>query len=428
MNVKMEKIADSKVKLTVTLDAETFNEALKKAYETVVKDVKIDGFRQGKVPFSIFINRFGYEALYEEGVNVAINDNYPKAVVENNIEVVAQPEIDFDPKTIGHDKEFTFVATVDVVPPVLLGEYFGTKVKVLSKEVTEADVNREVDKMLKGKAENIIKEDAVAVGDTAVIDFEGFVGDKAFEGGKGENYPLEIGSGSFIPGFEEQLVGLKSGDKKDVLVTFPAEYQAKDLAGKEAKFVVTVHEVKTKAVPELTDDLIKDLKIENVNTVAEYKEYLTKNLKEQKERDSENNFVDQLLKTACDNARVDIPKSMVDHEMEHRMEEVENQAKQYNLPLETFLQYNGLELEAFKKDLEKVCHGRVLEELVINAIADKEKVEVTEEDINEEFTKIANAYKMELSKVKEMLPKEQIIPHLRQLKTINLLKEKAIIE
>jgi trigger factor len=372
MNVKMEKIADSKVKLTVTLDAETFNEALKKAFENVVKDVKIDGFRQGKVPFNIFITRFGYEALYEEAVNVAINDNYPKAVVENNIEVVAQPEIDFDPKTLGHDKEFTFVATVDVVPPVLLGEYLGTKVQVLSKEVTEADVNNEIDKMLKGKAENIIKEDAVAEGDTAVIDFEGFIGDKPFEGGKGENYPLEIGSGSFIPGFEEQLIGTKSGDTKDVFVTFPADYHAKDLAGKEVKFVVTVHEVKTKAVPELTDELVKELKVENVSTVAEYKEYLTKNLKEQKERESENNFVDQLLKTACNNARVDIPQSMVDHEMEHRMEEVENQAKQYNLPLETFLQYNGLELETFKKDLEKVCHGRVLEELVINAIAEKE--------------------------------------------------------
>lgn len=428
MKANVERLSDNQVKLTIDLDAKEFQGAIKKAFENVVKDVKIDGFRQGKVPFNIYITRFGYESLYEEAINVTINEYYPKAVVENNVLVVDSPKIDFDYTTLSHDGPFTFTATVDVVPIVHLGEYLNTKVTALSKVVSEADIDQDIRNTLKQKAENMIKEEPIALGDTAVIDFEGFLGDEAFEGGKAENYPLEVGSKTFIPGFEEQLVGLKSGDAKDVVVTFPENYQAENLAGKEVTFKVVVHEVKTKVVPDLTDEIVAELNIENVKTVAEYKEHVKATLEEEKATKYENHIVEQVIKAACDNARIDIPESMIDQEFERRMEDLENQAKQYKIPVELFLQYNGYELEQFKTELRTACVHRVFEQLVLDEIAHQEKIEVTDDELNAEFQKLAETNKIDVETIKERVDSVLLSEHVRTQKTIQLLKDKAIIE
>jgi len=428
MNVNVEKLSENQVKIAIQLDASEFQGAIKQAFDKVVKNVKIDGFRQGKVPFNIYISRFGYESLYEEAVNIAINENYVKAVVENNVQVVASPEIDFDPTAIKHDGPFAFTAIVDVLPPVHLGEYLNTKVEALSKEVTEEDIENEIKNTLKQKAENVIKEEAIELGDTAIIDFEGLVDEVAFEGGKGENYPLEIGSKTFIPGFEEQLVGLKSGDQKDVIVTFPEEYHAKDLAGKEATFKVVVHEVKTKVIPELTDEIVEELNIEEVKTVDQYKEHIKAQIASAKEAQYENHITETVIKTACDNAKIDLPESMIEQEFERRMHEVEHQAEQYNIPVELFIQYNGFEIEDFKAKLREASRSRIFEQLVLEEIAKVEKIEVNEEDIDAEINKFASENKMETAQVKKMVDLAALTEHLRMQKTINLLKEKAIIE
>lgn len=426
MKVNVERLSDNQVKLAISLDATEFQGAIKTAFEKVVKDVKVDGFRQGKVPFSIYIARFGYESLYEEAIYTAVNEYYPKAVFENKVDVVAAPQIDFDYATVKHDGPFTFTATVDVLPKVYLGEYLNTKVKPLSKEVTEADIENEINRTLRGKAENVIKEGAIENGDVAIIDFEGFLGDTPFDGGKAENYPLEVGSQTFIPGFEEQLLGLKSGDEKDIFVTFPENYGQEQLAGKEAKFKIVVHEVKTKVIPELTNELVEELNIENVKTVDEYRQYIQEKLQTEKLNQYEEDFTEQVIRAACANAKIDIPESMIEQEIERRMDEVQEQADYYKIPLELYLRYNGFELDQFKEEVRKACHKYLFEQLVLEEIAKVEKIEVTEEDIKAELAKMnADA---DSAQAKELIQNPRYLDYLRVQKTIQILKEKAIVE
>ena len=274
--VKVERLSENRVKLVVTVSAEQFDLALDAAFNKVVKDIKVDGFRPGKLPKSIYISRFGWESLYNEGIEFAFQATYPMALREAEVYPVDDPKVDLvDPAAIEKGKSFDYTVEVDVWPNVHLGEYKGVKVKKQSTRVLKKDVEAYIQNVLKGKAENVIKEGAAELGDTVVIDFEGFVDGVAFEGGKGENYSLELGSKSFVPGFEEQLVGAKSEDNVEVKVTFPENYHA-NLASKDAVFKCVVHEVKTKVVPELNDDFVKELEIENVHTKDEYlpKQYI----------------------------------------------------------------------------------------------------------------------------------------------------------
>jgi len=428
MNYTVEKQDGNKIKLTVTITKEAFQSALDKAFEKVSKEVKIDGFRQGKVPKAIYLRRFGVASLYEDAVNFALNDSYPEAVKASKINVIAQPDIDLDYSTVGEGKELTYTALVEVEPEVVLGSYFGTKVKPLSTDVLESEIEEKIAVMLKTKAENIIKECAVDHGDTAVINFEGFVDGVAFEGGKGENHSLEIGSGSFIPGFEEQIIGMNPLDERDIIVTFPENYQAEHLAGKEAIFKVRVNEVKSKVIPELSDEIVAELKIEGVKTVDEYKTHTEKTIKEEKDRKAETHLVTEVVNAACNDAKVDIPESMINHEMEHKLNELEEQAKRYNIPMELFLQYNGTTLDEYKIHLREYASKKVKEELVIRAIAKEEKVTLTEDEFEAEYVKLAGLYNQDIQTVKKALSRVVLEDHLIVIKTIDLLKAKAKLE
>lgn len=283
MSVNVERLSENSVKVTVEVSAEEFDQALDKAFEKVVKDVKADGFRPGKMPKTIFIQRYGWSSLYQDALQFVFESTYPKAVMEAKVFPTDEPKVDLDYSSLEKGKGFTYTAEVDVWPEVHLGEYKGIKVKPLSTRVLKKDIDEEVKKVLDTKVENVIKDTPAENGDTVVIDFEGFVNGVAFDGGKADNYPLELGSKSFIPGFEDQLIGAKSEDEVEVNVTFPKDYH-ESLAGKDATFKVKVHEVKGKVYPELNDELVKELEISGVQTVDAYLDYVKADLKEKRTR------------------------------------------------------------------------------------------------------------------------------------------------
>ena len=311
MSAKWEKLEGNQGKLTVEVDAETFSKALDQAFNKVKKQVTVPGFRKGRVPRKIFEQRFGVEALYQDALDIVLPDAYAVAVEETGIEPVSQPEVDIE--QIGKGQPLIFTATVTVKPEVKLGEYKGLEVKKIDTDVTDEDVDKELELLQKRHAELVVKEDEPAEnGDTVVIDFEGFVDDEAFEGGKAENYSLELGSGSFIPGFEDQLVGVKSGDELEVNVTFPEEYHAEELAGKPAVFKVKVHEVKSLVLPELDDEFAVDVDDE-VETLEALKEKIKNRLKEEKEHRAKHEIENALLEKVSENAEIDIPEVMVEN-------------------------------------------------------------------------------------------------------------------
>ena len=320
---KVENLSECSVKLTVKVSKEEWANALDKAFQKVVKEVKVDGFRPGKMPKQLFINRFGWESLYNDALDFVLQESYPKAIEEANIYPVSQPNIDLAVEKLSPTKGFEYTIVVDVIPPVELGEYKGLKVKGLSRRVTKKNIDEYIKKQLNNKVENVIKEGPAELGDTVVIDFKGFIGDEAFEGGEAENYELELGSNSFIPGFEDQLVGATAESEVEVKVTFPTNYH-ESLAGKDATFKVTVHEVKSKVYPKLTDELVKELKVEGVNTVAEYKAYVENLLIQQKEDAYQSDLRAKLVDKAVANAKVVIPQSLIDQEVERMVKDLEN--------------------------------------------------------------------------------------------------------
>ena len=425
--VKVERLSENRVKLVVTVSAEQFDLALDAAFNKVVKDVKVDGFRPGKLPKSIYISRFGWESLYNEGIEFAFQATYPMALREAEVYPVDDPKVDLvDPAAIEKGKSFDYTVEVDVWPNVHLGEYKGVKVKKQSTRVLKKDVEAYINNVLKGKAENIIKEGAAELGDTVVIDFEGFVDGVAFEGGKGENYPLELGSNSFVPGFEEQLVGAKSEDAVEVKVTFPENYHA-ELAGKEAVFKCVVHEVKTKAVPALDEEFVKELELENVNTVEEYQEYVKNLLKEQKVQSAEQQFENDCVEAVLSNSYAEFPQSLINQGVERQLAQLEAQAKQYQLPVEVLLQYYGMgSLEDYKKACEEQVRKEFLRELVFEEIIKVEGLVATEEEIEAKYLEIAGGDAAKVKQVKKQYHVNQIAFHINMLKAVEIVKANAV--
>ena len=426
MKVNVEKISDNKVKLTIEVSKEEFGVALDKAFEKVSPTVKVDGFRPGHLPKASFIKRFGYEALYEEAVNFALNDTYPKAVMENNIQVVNHPSIDVDFASLNHETGFTYTATVDVMPEVTLGTYKGLEFKPLEKNASPEEVEQEIKNALTQKAENIIKEGAAEKGDTVVIDFEGFIDDVPFEGGKGENYPLELGSNSFIPGFEDQLIGTKEQDEVAVKVRFPEDYHA-ELAGKDATFKVKVHEVKQKQYPELNDEFVKELEIENVNNVEEYRNYVQAKLDKEKASQYEEHLVNGLIDLVSNASTVNIPECMVTEYAAELKEKAEHQAAQYKIPFNLYLQYMGYTDETFDAFTKKTAEARIKADLVLDKIAEVEDIKVTKEMLDAAYQEIADHNKMDLEQVKKSIDPSQLAYKLRQDAVIKVLKENAVL-
>lgn len=401
MEAKWEKQEGNEGVLTIEVDADKFNDALDQAFKKVVKDIQVPGFRKGKMPRGLFEKRFGVESLYQDAVDIILPTAYMEAVDETGIEPVDQPEIDIE--QIEKGKNLIFTAKVTVKPEVKLGDYKGLEVEEENTEVTDEDVAEELKRRQEQQAELVVKEEGEIVdGDTAVIDFEGFLDGEAFEGGKGENHSLEIGSGSFIPGFEEQLIGKKAGEETEVNVTFPEEYHAEDLAGKDAVFKVKIHEVKQKELPELDDEFAKDLDDE-VETLDELKEKIKKQLTEQRETEADNKKRESLVEQASENAEVDIPEAMIETELDRMMQEFEQRLQMQGMNLEMYTQFSGQDEDQLKEQMKEDAGKRVKTNLTLEAIAEAENVEVTEEDVEKELESMASLYNMELDQIKQAL-------------------------
>lgn len=401
MSAKWEKQEGNEGVLTIDVPVEDFEKALDKAFKKVVKTVQIPGFRKGKVPRKIFENRFGVESLYQDAVDIVLPDAYMKAVEETGIQPVEQPEVDIE--EIEQGKNLVFTATVTVKPEVTLGEYKDLEVEEQSVEVTNEDVEQEIKTQREKHAELVVKEDGkVEQGDTVVMDFEGFIDGESFEGGKGESHSLEIGSGQFIPGFEEQLIGKGTGEDTEVKLTFPEDYHAEELAGKEATFKVKVHEIKAKELPELDDEFAKDVD-EEVETLDELKNKKKEQLEAEKKQDAENQKRETLIEQASNNAEVDVPEAMVNTELDQMFKEFEQRLQMQGMTMEMYFQFSGQDENALKEQMKDDAAKRVKTNLTLEAIVNNENIEVSEEDINAELEKMATTYGTEIEQLKQML-------------------------
>jgi len=422
MTVKWEKLEGNQGVLTVEVSAEEVTKGLDAAFQKVVKTVSVPGFRKGKMPRGMFEKRFGVEALYQDALDFILPEAYGKAIDETGIEPVDRPEIDIEQMEKG--KELIFKATVTVKPEVKLGEYKGLEVEELDANVTDEDVANELKTLQERQAELVVKEEGTAEnGDTVVIDFEGFVDGEAFEGGKAENHSLELGTGSFIPGFEEQLVGVKAGESKDVEVTFPEEYHAAELAGKPAVFKVTVHEIKGKELPALDDEFAKDVDDE-VETLDALKEKIQTRLVDSKKHEAEHHLRDSVVEKAAENAEVEIPEVMVTNEVNRMLQEFEQRLQTQGMNLELYFQFSGQDENALREQMKEEAQTRVKVNLTLEAIAKAENLEVTDEDVEAELEKMAGMYNMTVDMIKQALGgSEGIKSDLKLKKAVDFLVE-----
>ncbi|MCV5995898.1 trigger factor [Enterococcus faecalis] len=425
MSAKWEKKGTNDGVLTFSIEQVVIEKGLTQAFNKVKKNLNVPGFRKGKVSRTVFNRMYGEEALYEDALNAVLPEAYEAAVLEAGIEPVAQPKIDVESMNKGED--WVITAEVTVKPEVKLGEYKNLTVSKQDREVTDEDVEARLKREQESQAELVIKEDAAAEnGDTVVIDFEGFLGDEAFEGGKGENYSLELGSNSFIPGFEDQLVGKKAGEEVEVNVTFPEDYQAEDLAGKEAVFKVTVHEVKAKELPELDDEFAKDVD-DSVESLDELKEKFRKELTEAKEAAAEEVKDEEAIRLAVENAEiVELPHVMVHDEVHRSMDEFLNNMQRQGISPEMYYQLTGSTEEDLHKQFEGEAETRTKTNLVIEAVAKAENIEVTQEDIDAEVKDLAEQYNMPEAQVRKVLNNDMLEHDIRMKRAVETITETAV--
>lgn len=426
MSTKWEKLEGNEGILTIEVDAETVQKAIDTAFAKVVKKVNVPGFRKGKVPRKVFEQRFGVESLYQDALDILLPQEYSKAIDEAGITPVDYPELDIEQMEQGSPLIFT--AKVTVKPEVKLGEYKGIEVTEIDTNVTDEDIENELKSLQERQAELVVVENGVVEnGDVAVIDFEGFVDEVAFEGGKGENYSLEIGSGQFIPGFEEQLVGAKAGEEKDVNVTFPEEYHSAELAGKAATFKVKIHDIKRKEFPELDDEFAKDVN-ENVESLDELKKEISERLQKEREQENENQKRDTVIEKAAENAEIDIPQAMIDTEIERMFQEFEQRLQMQGMNLDLYYQFTGTNKEALNEQFKNDAEMRVRVNLTLEAIAIAENIEVTDEDVEKEFEKMAEMYNRPVEELKGLLAAQGddiMKQDIKIQKTIDLLVENS---
>jgi trigger factor len=402
MKATWEKIEKNTGVLEVEVDAEQVNAALDKAFKKVVRQVNVPGFRKGKVPRAIFEAKFGVESLYQDAINELLPEAYAKAVEQTGIEPVDQPDIDFE--TFAKNEPFVFKAKVTVKPEVTLGEYKGLEVTEKSTEVTEEELQQELKRLQERHAELVVLEEGTAEkGDIAVIDYEGSVDGVPFDGGKAENYSLELGSGTFIPGFEDQVIGMSKGEEKDINVTFPEEYHAEHLAGKAAVFRVKVHDIKRKNLPELDDEFAKD--VSEFDTLEEFKADLKQRLTAQKERERDLALEADVIEKAAANAEVDIPGAMIETEIDRMLREFENRLRMQGMNLELYYQFSGQDEKALREQMKEEAEKRVKTSLVLEAIANAENVQVDEEDINKELEGMSQTYRQSVEELRNIIEK-----------------------
>lgn len=425
MSVKVETLEKNMAKLVIEVSAEEFEKALQAAYNKQKSKISIPGFRKGKVPRQMVEKMYGPGFFYEDAANLLIPTEYEKAAAECGVEIVSRPVIDIE--QIEKGKAFIFTAEVAVKPEVTLGAYKDIEVAKADVEVSEEEVNAEVDKEREKNARQISVEDrTVENGDMIMLDFEGFVNGVAFDGGKGENYPLTIGSGSFIPGFEEQLVGAEIGKELDVNVTFPEEYQAPELAGKEATFKCKVNEIKVKELPEADDDFAQD--VSKFDTLAEYKEDLKAKLAESKAAAAKRAKEDAVIEKIIENAEMEIPEAMIDTQARQLVDEFAQRIQAQGLSFEQYLQFTGMTLDTALEQMKPNAVKRIQSRLVLEAVVKAENIEVSEEDVKAEIAKMAESYKMDADKLAEIMSddeKEQIKMDMAIEKAVELVTEAA---
>lgn len=400
MSLQVEKLENNTAKLTIEVEASKFDKAIQKAYQKNKNKFNIPGFRKGKVPYAMVEKMYGAAVFYEDAANELISGTYAQAAEESGLEIVARPEINVT--QIEKGKPFIFEAEVTTKPEVKLGKYKGIKVEKADVTVTDEEVAEELDKVKEQNARLVAADDkAVEDGDQTTIDFEGFVDGVAFEGGKGEDYPLTIGSHSFIDTFEEQLIGKKVGEEVEVNVTFPENYQAKELAGKPAMFKVTIKEIKVKEYPELDDDFAQD--VSEFDTLDEYKEDIKKNLTEKKEKEAEAEKESKVIEAIVNDAEMDIPEKMVEAQAEQMLEEFAQNIAMQGISFEQYLQFTGATVDQMKEQVKPQAQARVESSLVLEAVVKAENIEATEEEVEEEIKEMAGRYNMEADKLKGLL-------------------------
>lgn len=421
MNSTWELKEKSTGELKVTIEGEAWETAKKKALNKIAKNANIPGFRKGKVPTAMIKKQFGEKAILAEAADACANEAFQTAIKEHNIVLVDRATMDIE--TLEADK-IVYVFTCTVKPEVKLGEYKNLAVSKNVAEVTDADVEAEVAKLAEKKAELVLKEEGtVANGDTAVIDFEGFKDGIPFEGGKGENYPLVIGSGAFIPGFEEQVLGMGIEETKDLNVTFPENYGAAELAGQPVVFKVTVHEIKTKVLPELNDELVKGAEIEGVETVEAYREYTRNNLVNKAEVEADRNFENDILTAVCEAAEIEIPEAMIKDETDRLVNDFAQRLAQQGFSLEQFMQMTGQTEENVRAEMRLDAESKVKVTLVLEAIAKAENLEASEEDLNNEYAKLASMYGMEVENIKMYISADMLADDIKNRKALDFIKE-----
>lgn len=404
MSLQVEKLEKNMAKLTIEVGAEELEKAIESAYQKQKGKISIPGFRKGKVPRQIIERMYGKEIFYEDAVNELIPDAYEKALDECEEDIVSSPQIDVTQIEAG--KPFIFTATVALKPEVKLGKYKGVKVDKVDISVTDDEINEVVEKERDNNARNIAVEDRpVKDGDMTLIDFEGFVDGVAFDGGKGEDYPLTIGSGAFIPGFEEQLVGAELGKEVEVNVTFPEDYHADDLKGKTAVFKCTVKEIKEKELPDVDDEFASE--VSEFDTLAEYKESIKKDLEEKKAKEAKDAKEEAVIDAIIEASEMDIPDAMIETQQKQMVDEFAQRISMQGLSMEQYLQFTGTNYNQMIEQVKPQAEKRIKSRLVLEAVAAAENLEVTDEDYDKEIEVMAEAYQMDVDKVKEMLGEKE---------------------
>ena len=426
MSVQVENLEKNMAKLTIEVPAEELEKALEKAYQKQKKNISVPGFRKGKVPRAMVEKMYGPAVFYEDAVNSLVPEEYSKAAEESKLDIVSRPEINVE--QIEKGKAFIFTATVAVKPEVTLGEYKGLEVAKADTTVTDEEVEAELKKEQEKNARTINVEDRPAAdGDTVTLDFEGSVDGVPLDGGAGKDYPLTLGSHSFIPGFEEQLVGAALEEEKEVNVTFPEDYQAEELAGKAAVFKCTIHKIEAKELPELDDDFAKD--VSEFDTLAEYKEDVKKNLTEKKAEDARRAKEDAAVDKAIENAQMDIPEAMIETQTRQMLDDFARRMQSQGLSMEQYFQFTGQSVDKMMEDMKPQALKRIQTRLVLEKIAEVENIQPTEDEVNEEISKMAEMYKMEADKLKDLIGEnemEQMKKDMAVQKAVTLVADAAV--
>lgn len=425
MSLQVEKLEKNMAKLTIEVSAEELEKAIEKAYQKNKGKISLPGFRKGKAPRIMIERMYGKGVFLEDAANALIPGAYTEAAQESELEIVSQPSIDVTQLEAG--KPFIFTAEVAVKPEVTLGEYKGVEVPKADRDVTDEEIEAELKKEQENNARTITVEDrAVENGDIVTLNFEGFVDGVAFEGGKGEDYPLTIGSNTFIPGFEEQLVGVKAGEPVEVNVTFPEEYQSKELAGKAAVFKCEISKIEAKELPELDDEFAKD--VSEFDTLEEYKADIRKNLTEKKEKEATRAIEDAAVDKIIENATMEIPDAMLETQAQDMVNDFARRLQAQGLSMEQYMQFTGMDAAGMREQMKPQALKRIQSRLVLEKIAEVENIQPTEEQIDEEIQKMAEMYKMEADKVKEMIGEyemEQMKKDLAIQQAVTLVAEAA---